>query len=126
MYFVNVVFYPENSESVFLNCEVAKGFFEKVKGLMNRDILPQNSGMIFYYFFSWFRVFWMKNVKIPLDIIFVDKNLKVIMIHEASVDNGFFYKKYWSGGLCKYVIECNRGFCKENNIMVGTSISIEK
>ena len=51
MDFVKVVFYPENSESISLNCEVAKGFFEKVIGLMNRVSLSNNSGMIFYYFF---------------------------------------------------------------------------
>ena len=126
MDFAKVIFYPKDSKSVALDCEIAKGFFAKLKGLMSRDSLSKNSGMIFLFSFSGFRVFWMKNVKIPLDIIFINKNLEVIMIYEAPVEKRFFYKKYWSSGFCKYVVECNMGFCKESNIVVGTKISIEK
>jgi uncharacterized membrane protein (UPF0127 family) len=126
MDFIKVVFYPKNSKMISLECEVAKSFFSKLKGFMNRDSLSEKSGMIFLNSLSWFRVFWMKNVKIPLDIIFVNKNLEVIMIHEAPVETGYFYKKYWSGGLCRYVIECNLGFCRKNDIVVGTKISFEK
>jgi len=119
-------FYPKNQNSSSINCEVAQSFNQKTKGLMHREKLSEKNGMFFLFRVPFFRIFWMKNVKIPLDIIFIDKNLKIINIHEASVETGWISKFYCSHGLCKYVVECNKGFCKKNNICKGTKISIEK
>ena len=54
------------------------------------------------------------------------KKLKITNICEAPTASGFFYKNYWSKGFCKYVIECNKGFCKRNKIKSGDKIFIEK
>lgn len=117
---VTVTFYPEG---VQLTCEVARTIFEKEKGLMFRSTLSEGKGMLFTFLFSSFRVFWMRNVSIPLDIIFVDKNLQVVKIFDAPANVGFLNKKFWAYGFCKYVIECNRGFCKAHNIVPGTKVS---
>ena len=119
-----ITFFPDGFKKVNLTCEIAKSFFAKTKGLMNREHLPKNEGMIFPFMFSQHRFFWMKNVKIPLDFIFVNKNFEIISIYEAPVESGFFHKIYWSRGFCKYVIECNKGFCKEHNISKGTKIKL--
>jgi uncharacterized membrane protein (UPF0127 family) len=123
---IKIIFYPEKNKQVTVVCEVAKSFLEKTKGLMNRSSLPKNHGMLFPFRIPWFRVFWMKHVKIPLDIVFINKDLKIINIHEAPVETGLFYKYYCSYDFCRYIIECNMGFCKKNNISKGTKISIEK
>lgn len=124
---ISVTFRPPQEEIITLECEVAKNFFQKMKGLMDREKLENNTGMIFLFYFPWLRGFWMKNVKIPLDLIFVDRNFKVLNFCEASVESGLIlYKTYWSHGFCKYVIECNIGFCKKNKIGKGTKISIKK
>ena len=68
----------------------------------------------------------MKNVLIPLDIIFINRKLEIIYIHEAPIDKGIFHKIYWSHGFCKYVVETNIGFCKKNNIVKGLKIEIKK
>lgn len=120
---VKVIFYPVGAPPVVLTCEVAKSYSEKTKGLMHRSSLPEGKGMLFPFMFSWFQVFWMSGVSIPLDIIFINKKLKVVSIFEAPANVGFFNKKYWAYGFCKYVIECNGGFCKKNNIYPGTIIS---
>lgn len=119
-----LIFYSKRSNPVTLHCEVAKTISEKMKGLMHREELATDKGMIFLFLFPWIRFFWMKNVKIPLDIIFVNRHLEIISIYEAPVETGFFYKNYWSHGFCKYVVECNRGFCKKHNIVKGTRIEI--
>lgn len=121
-----VTFYPKNSEPLRIKCEVAKNIIQKMKGLMNRESLEQNRGMIFTFLIPWHRFFWMKNVKIPLDIIFVNSKFEIISIHEAPIESGFLYKRYSSQGLCKYVLETNQGFCKKNNIIKGTKIEIKK
>ena len=119
-----VIFYPKKSKPVMLNCEIAKTFSEKMKGLMHRDHLASDKGMLFSFSLPWIRFFWMKNVKIPLDIIFINRHSEIIAIYEAPVESGFFYKNYWSHGFCKYVVECNMSFCKKHDIINGTKIEI--
>ncbi len=116
--------FKTDTKQIRIKCEVAETFNEKTNGLMHREKLEKNTGMLFSFMFPWYRFFWMKNVKIPLDIIFVNSKNKIIKIHEAKVEKGFFYKFYSSHGLCKYVIETNMGFCKKNNIRENQEIDI--
>jgi uncharacterized membrane protein (UPF0127 family) len=120
-----ITFYPKNSNSIGIKCEVASSYSDKMKGMMYRDSLQNDHGMIFPFLIPWHRFFWMKNVKIPLDLIFVNRNMEIIYIHEAAVKEGFFQKMYWSHGFCKYVIETNMGFCKKNDILIGSKIKIK-
>lgn len=121
-----LIFYTKDSGEISITCDIAESIFEKMKGLMNVTNLPEDRGMLFQFLIPWPRIFWMKNVKIPLDMIFVNKKFKIMNIYEAPVASGFFYKNYWSKGFCKYVIECNKGFCKRNKIKSGDKISIEE
>jgi len=123
---IKITFYSDKSKSVILTCEVAKSIGAKMKGLMHRSSLPKDKGMLFPFWFSWVRGFWMKNVAIPLDIIFINRNLRILNVCEADVGSGWFHKIYWSRGLCKYVVECNKGFCKKHSISKGTKIEIKK
>ena len=119
-----ITFYPKNAKSVSINCEIAKSYRAKMKGMMNRESLLKDRGMLFSFLIPGHRFFWMKNVKIPLDIIFINRKFEIIYIHESSVKHGFFYKIYWSHGFCKYVVESNMGFCKKHNISIGIKIDI--
>ena len=121
-----IIFYPEYSKQVSLKCEIAKSLSAKMKGLMHRESLPNDEGMLFLFMFSGHRFFWMKNVKIPLDLIFINKKLEIITIYEAPIEQSIFHKIYWSRGFCKYVVECNRGFCKEHGISKGNRIEINR
>ena len=122
---VVITFYPTGNPSVVLTCDVAKTGSEKTKGLMSRSSVPKSRGMLFWYRFSWLRIFWMKNVLIPLDIVFVNKGFRVVSIHEASANVGMFHKKFWALGISRYVLECNGGFCKNHHICVGTTMVIQ-
>jgi uncharacterized membrane protein (UPF0127 family) len=117
-----VTFYTNKRKHVTIICEVANSFRSKMKGMMNRASLSENRGMLFPFLIPGHRLFWMKNVRIPLDIIFINRKLEIIYIHEASVENGIFPNIYWSHGFCKYVIETNMGFCKKNKILIGSKI----
>jgi uncharacterized membrane protein (UPF0127 family) len=119
---VTVTFYQKGVPFVSLTCEVAKTISQKTKGLMYRSFLPSGRGMLFLFWFSSYRLFWMKSVSIPLDIIFINKKLEVVSIHEAPANVGIFNKKFWAFGFCKYVIECNAGFCRNNRITQGTKV----
>jgi uncharacterized membrane protein (UPF0127 family) len=82
--------------------------------------------MLFPFWFSWYRLFWMKNVTIPLDIIFINKEFNIVLITEAPANVGMFNKKFWVLGFGKYVIECNRSFCKNHHISPGANIMIQE
>ena len=123
---INITFKTQGSKTVNLQCEIARTLSQKMKGLMQRETLPKEQGMFFPFLIPWIRFFWMKNVKIPLDIIFINRHRKIIAIYEAPVETGFLLKNYWSKGFCKYVVECNRGFCKNHSILIGTEIRFEQ
>lgn len=123
---ITVQFIPKSGPPVNLLCEKTHTLAEKTQGLMHRLSYPENQGMLFPFRISWYRVFWMKNVKIPLDIIFINKHLQIIAIFETASDIGIFNRRFWAAGFCKYVVESNRGFCKKNRIEKGTTIQIKE
>ena len=65
--------------------EVARTREQQNRGLMFRDELGENEGMIFVYDRPDMLSFWMKNTYIPLDIIYVGDDGKIINIHENTI-----------------------------------------
>lgn len=65
--------------------EVADSALSRVQGLMNREPLPHNTGMLFLYSRETTVSFWMKDVSFPLDIIFFNKAGSVVKIHKNAL-----------------------------------------
>ena len=123
-----VTFLPTNSTSVVITCELASSHEERLMGLMFREELPVAEGMLFVYDYPHNVSFWMKNVLIPLDIIFLDESGTVINVEEADVEIDVpaeELKSYLSDGPAQYVVEINQGLCKLYGVGVGTNVSIE-
>ena len=59
----------KDSKEIIVYVELPKTPEEFVQGLMFRESLPENSGMLFIFQNEEKRSFWMKNMEIPLDII---------------------------------------------------------
>ena len=123
---IEIEFINNESEKIKLKCENAKTLLQKIRGLMYRVDLDEDKGMIFIFKIPWIRTFWMKNIYIPLDIIFINRENKIIKIYEAPVEKFILKKLYCSIGFFKYVIETNKGFCRENKIKKGCKIKIYK
>lgn len=66
--------------------EVAYTDLEREKGLSNRDSLDENSGMLFVWDEPEEVSIWMKDTKIPLDIIFIDNELVVTAVYQGIPD----------------------------------------
>jgi len=107
--------------------EIASTIPQKTKGLMNRQSLCPNCGMIFISGFEMPQAFWMKNTLIPLDIIFINKNGVVINIETASPqpntpDNQL--QLYKSTQPTQYVIELNASVASTLSLRAGDTIDL--
>jgi len=109
------------------NFEIARTLPQKSKGLMNRDKLKSNTGMLFVSEFDMPQVFWMKNTLIPLDMIFVKSDGTILNILTASPEPGTpdnKLKLYQSSSPAKYVIEINSGDSQKLKLLPGDIINI--
>jgi len=75
---------PGNAWVIFgadtVQAEVARTFEERERGLMYRENLPKGRGMFFVFPDAQIRSFWMKNTFIPLDIAYLDAELRIVDI----------------------------------------------
>lgn len=113
------------TENVTVSLEVAANGEERAEGLMYRESLPENHGMVFVYDEEGQRTFWMKNTLIPLDIIYLDANRTVLNVAEAEPQPNASdddLERYPSDGPAQYVIELERGFAEEHGVEPGTEV----
>jgi len=107
--------------------ELALSIEEKNKGLAFREELDMNKGMFFVYEDEKERSFWMKNVLIPLDIIWINENNNVVFISENTQPcSESFCESINPGKNAKYVLEINAGLSKGIGLIVGDNIDFIK
>ena len=100
--------------------EVASDDLSRQLGLMNRQTLPENQGMLFIFPESKEQGFWMKNTLVDLSIAFLDDGGKILQVDDMkSKDESHTMSK----NFVRYALEVNRGWFQHNGIGVGDSIS---
>lgn len=102
-----------------LYVELANNHITRECGLMNRKSMGKNNGMLFKFPYSTRLSFWMKNTYIPLDIAYIDDNGKILQI-ESMVP--LSTKAVRSNNECRYALEVNKGWFRENGIGVDSKI----
>ncbi len=110
--------------NVPFKAEIALTDEEKMRGLMFRESMPENNGMIFVYNTPIRASFWMKNTLIPLDIGFFDKNGVLTEVRKLYPQNLDSVKSSRSDIL--YCIEMNAGWFEKNKINSATKLDMEK
>ena len=90
-------------------------------GLMKRDEMPENRGMIFVFADEQPRQFWMKNTRIPLDITYLDASGKVVSIKQMKA---YDLTSVPSDAPAKYAIELNLGWAAKAGLKVGDHVDI--
>jgi uncharacterized membrane protein (UPF0127 family) len=106
-----------------VNIELAENDQQWYQGLSNRDSLGADSGMYFIFPDKNKLDFVMRNMRFPLDIIFINDD-KILNIAENLAPEGSETKNiYSSNGEANRVLEVNAGFCQMHGIKGGDSIS---
>lgn len=99
---------------------------KQMLGLMYRDEMPVDHGMLFIFPKEAPRSFWMKNTRIALDIMYFDKDLKMV---SASLDTQpcrvSRCPSYPSKTAAMYVLELNAGAALELGVGPGSTMTIE-
>jgi uncharacterized membrane protein (UPF0127 family) len=115
-----------NSDSIIktLAIEIAESDYEIQTGLMYRTKLEINQGMLFIFPDEDFRSFYMKNTKIPLDIIYINESESIISIQKNA--KPFDERALPSDAPAKYVLEINGGLSEVWQLKVGDRISFEE
>lgn len=107
------------------NVEIADSYYERMKGLMDREKLDENNGLLFIFPEENTWGFWMKNTLIPLDIIWVDENMKIVHIKEnAHPCEEIPCPIYLPKTKAKYVLEINSGLVSELNITESSTFKL--
>jgi|CXWL01.1.fsa_nt_gi uncharacterized membrane protein (UPF0127 family) len=114
---------PNAVKDVVIQIEVADTPETLAKGLMERETLGKSEGILFVFPEEVLLRFWMKKTLIPLDIIFVSKDYKIIgVINKAPPCTESPCQIYSSTGNGRYAVEVNAGFAEINNIKVGDKV----
>lgn len=104
--------------------EIADTDEKRTKGLSNRDKLGESKGMLFVFPDSNYYRFWMKDMKFPLDFIWIDKDIVVDLNQNVSQPKSSDDKlvSFTAGKPFDKVLEVNAGTVKSLNIVIGNTI----
>ena len=99
---------------------------QMARGLMFREHLDADQGMLFIYSRPTFVRFWMKNTRIPLDILYFDADRRLLeILHSVPPCLADPCRQYPSREPVRFVLELNGGTAKRIGIEVGDVLDIE-
>ena len=111
-----------------VKAEIADTPKKAEKGLMFRNGLDENQGMLFVFDKDGPRLFWMKNTFVDLDIIFINSDSSVYSV-AANMPRSYSYtpehQLAYAPGYGRYVLELKAGSAKRHNIKEGSKIEFK-
>lgn len=116
------------STDIVVRAEIADTPEKRNRGLMFVKSMKDNEGMLFTFPQQVQSGFWMKNTKIPLDMIFMNLNELIISINREAqpcTDTGDKCPIYKPTAFYQYVLEVNGGFADKYGVEEGDFIDIE-
>jgi uncharacterized protein len=104
-----------------LHVLVADTESRRTLGLSYRESLGKNQGMLFVFDESGKHGIWMKEMKFPIDIIWLDGNLKVVDL-KRNISPDTFPEVFESKTDANFVLEVNSGFADKHDISIGSEL----
>jgi uncharacterized membrane protein (UPF0127 family) len=105
-----------------VSVEIARTEPDRAKGLMHRRALAPDAGMLFLFDETAEHPFWMKNTLIPLDMIFIGEDGRIVGIVARAVPGDLSAR---SGGPSRYVLEVNGGWAEAHGVAPGDRVRFE-
>lgn len=115
---VNVI--PLTISGYEIAAEVAHTQLSRSQGLMYRESLEENTGMLFVFPGSGYYSMWMKNTYIPLSVAFIDVRGVILNIAEMQPET---LMSHDAAGMAKYALEMNKGWFVARKITAGTQVT---
>ncbi len=106
-----------------LEAEVVNSRPQIQQGLMFRESIADNQGMLFVFEKEGSYSFWMKNMNFALDIIWIDANKRIVDMKEDAQPCKESCQSLASVAGAKYVLEVNSGFVKRNKVKTGEQLN---
>lgn len=113
--------------SLVLIADIAATDEQKAKGLSVKDSLAENEAMLFVFDNEAQHTFWMKNMKFPIDIIWIGSDKRVVHIEHnlQPCSSELLCPTYKPVGDSLYVLETVAGFAERHGITKGTPVDFE-
>jgi uncharacterized membrane protein (UPF0127 family) len=109
-------------KDVCVYVELSVSPLERQRGLMHRKALAYNKGMLFIFEEEAEYNFWLKNVEFPLDIIWIDRNKRIVDIKKNIPPCKESCESISPQASALYVLEVNSGFAEKNQISIGDKV----
>lgn len=108
--------------------EIADDDTERARGLMFRDTLDDGTGMLFIHEAEEPQAYWMKNTRIPLDILYFDAGRKLVTQQRnvPPCSAGDACPSYPSDQPARFVLELNAGEAERLNLQDGAELTLGK
>lgn len=114
-----LITYPLRIKKHVIRAEIANTGQDRQRGLMFREKLAENGGMIFLYPHAEVSAMWMKNTRIALSVAFIDASGRILNITEMEP---FSEEAHASSGAASYALEMNRGWFGKQGIHAGDHV----
>ena len=118
----SVIIQTHANENIKFRVLIAKSNKERRQGLMHIESMEEDQGMLFIFDPGRKVSMWMRNTPMTLDMIFIDRNGKIINIAENMIP--YSTKGISSGGSINWVLEINGGLSNRMNINNGDFVSL--
>lgn len=109
----------QNGSSVTVEAEIADTEETRNRGFMERETIPDGTGMLFVFQKAQRLSFWMKNTPTPLSIAFIDSTGKIRDIFDMKP---YSLASTISSVSCRYALEVPQGWFQKAGITVGDTI----
>jgi uncharacterized membrane protein (UPF0127 family) len=103
-----------------LRVEVASTVEQRMKGLMFREKMGRNDGMLFVFEDPGYHAMWMKNTPLALSVAFVDGEGRILNITDMEPQT---LDQHFAAGPARYAIETHKGWFAERRIKPGDKVA---
>lgn len=105
-----------------ISVDIADTEIKREQGLSSRDVLPDGSGLLMIFESDVSPGIWMKDMRFPIDIIWIDKDWKIVEVTQSVAPDTYPSVFYPKNSLVRYVLELPAGFSDIHNIQAGDTV----